>query len=133
LEDIREAESALFSPDSRLLFSTGFHGNGTDGSINVHEVETGHNLRIWNGHQGRALALAISPDGRLLASGGDDHTIRLWEVPTGRELARWEAHRLGVTFSHNGLMLASSGSDSVLKLWDLHFIRRELAGVGLDW
>jgi serine/threonine protein kinase len=136
LEDIREAESALFGPDSRLLFSAGFHGNGTDGSINVHEVETGRNLGIWNGHQGRALALAISPDGRLLASGGDDHTIRLWEVPTGRELARWEAHRLGVTalaFSHNGLMLASSGSDSVLNLWDLHFIRRELAGVGLDW
>mgnify|MGYP003577785387 CR=1 FL=1 len=99
-------------------------------------METGRNLEIWKGQQGRALALAISPDGRLLASGGDDRTIRLWEVPTGRELARWEAHRLGVTalaFSHNGRMLASSGSDSVVKLWDLPLIRRELAGVGLDW
>jgi len=76
--------------------------------------------------------LIKSPDGRMIASGGEDRrVIRLLEVSTGCELAQWEAHRVGVTalaFSPDGRTLASGGADGTMKLWDLSSIRRELAG-----
>jgi len=102
--------------------------------------------QVWSGRVANNLAESLkapaeaslikSPDGRLLASSGEDHrTIRLMEVSTGRELAQWEAHQVGITalaFSPDGRTLASGGADGTMKLWDLSSIRSELAGVGLD-
>jgi len=80
--------------------------------------------------------LAVSADSRMLATGGDDRMIRLWEIPSGRRLAQWEGHEGGVTalaFRVDGRGLVSGASDGLLKLWDLASIRRELAGLGFDW
>ncbi len=93
--------------------------------------------QVWSGRVANNLAESLkasaeaplikSPDGRLLASSGDDHrTIRLLEVSTGCELARWEAHQAGVTalaFSPDGRTLASGGADGTMKLWDISSIR----------
>src|SRR5512138_3703500 len=48
--------------------------------------------RVLAGHAGGILALAFAPGGRLLASGGEDQTIRLWNVGTGREAAVLRGH-----------------------------------------
>jgi len=82
------------------------------------------------------LALAITTYGQLLASGGQDGTIRFWEATSGRELARWEAHSSTVNvlaFTPDGQTLASVGADRALRLWNFSFIRRELSALGLDW
>jgi WD40 repeat protein len=104
-----------------------------DGSWTIKETEPPVSCV---GHEGTVRAVAVSPDSRILASGGEDRLIRLWELPTGRSLASWDAHEADVTalaFRPDGRTLISGSADGILKLWDLRSIRRELAELGLDW
>ncbi|KAL9634310.1 MAG: hypothetical protein Q9164_004166 [Protoblastenia rupestris] len=41
---------------------------------------------LFRGHEGRVRSLAIDPSGKWLASGGDDGTVRVWELPSGRQI-----------------------------------------------
>jgi hypothetical protein len=64
----------------------------------------------------------VSPDGRLVASGGGDHFIRLWEATGGRPRARLEGHAARVefvAFSSDGRSVVSVGADQTLRLWDV--------------
>ena len=66
-------------------------------------------------------AVAFSPDGRLLASAGDDPDIKLWETATGKLAARLQGHTdwvLALAFQPDGKVLASGGFDGVIRLWD---------------
>ena len=63
-----------FSPDSTTLASTGYE------SVNLWAVSTGEKIASLTGHAGWVNAIAFSPDGETLISGGDDETLRLWEV-----------------------------------------------------
>ena len=59
-------------------------------------------------HDGDVTALAWMPDGRTLASAGEDWTIRLWQIPDGKRIAKWENARF-VVFSPGGRTLAYTG------------------------
>lgn len=77
------------------------------------------NLHSW---QGAVRAVAFSPDGKVLASAGDDRLIRLWEVASCKEIRQLhgpEKPALRLLFSPDGKTLAASSEDSPLFLWDV--------------
>jgi WD40 repeat protein len=74
-------------------------------------------------HDGVVTSVAYSPDGKTLASGGQDGTIKLWDVATGKERATFQGHPVSdwvtsVAYSPDGKTLAS-GSGETIKLWDV--------------
>jgi hypothetical protein len=65
--------------------------------------------------------IAFTPDGRRLASGGEDRAVTLWDPGTGQELLTLRGHTgyiRGVAFSPDGRTLASTGADGAIKVWD---------------
>jgi len=79
--------------------------------------------RTLTGHGGEVLAVAFAPDGRLLASGSSDQTIRLWDPVTGEERKQLRGHTGAVrtlTFAaHNSQLLASGSADGTVRIWDV--------------
>jgi WD40 repeat protein len=74
------------------------------------------------GHQNSVRSISFSPDGKTLASGSADKTIKLWELATGKEIKTLSGHQGGVnsvSFSPDGKTLASASGDKTIKLWEL--------------
>jgi WD40 repeat protein len=74
------------------------------------------------GHAGGVQRVVFTPDGKRLISGGRDGTIRKWNIATGTELMKIDAHEYYITsikINPNGKQIASSSPERTVKLWDL--------------
>jgi WD40 repeat protein/uncharacterized caspase-like protein len=82
----------------------------------------GAELIVQKGHIAGVTTVAVSPDGKLLASGSEDNTVKIWDIATGSEVLTLYGHYAGiysVAFSPDGKTLASGSRDGTVRLWEL--------------
>jgi RNA polymerase sigma factor (sigma-70 family) len=127
-----------FAPDGRTLAV-----NCDDFTVHLLDVTTGREIRVLGesrvtrplGAAGGVggprngtgcMCVAFAPDGRSLAAGYHDLSVRLWETASGRERTHFQGHAgfaMGLAYSPDGSLLVTGGTDRTALVWDVYGLR----------
>jgi serine/threonine protein kinase/WD40 repeat protein len=116
---------------SRLVVGA---ANGALLAYSLPDMAVGQHLA--GAHQAAIWSLALSPDGRVLATGSQDHRIVLRDPETFAPwftFPEWTGVVKALAFDHSGSILAVVGVDSDVGVWDLKRIHEGLSSLGLAW
>jgi RNA polymerase sigma factor (sigma-70 family) len=119
--DVGWLHAVAFSPDGQWLAACEVANRDATDGVQLYDTRA-KEIRRFRGHRGIVYDVAFAPDGWTLASGGQDGTVRLWELATGQERRVLRGHPGGVgslAFSADGRTLISSAGDSTVLVWDL--------------
>jgi WD40 repeat protein/uncharacterized caspase-like protein/energy-coupling factor transporter ATP-binding protein EcfA2 len=124
-KQVEEISSVAVSPKNLDTFATAKADAIGDSKIEIwrnnHEG-TQKLLHTLPKQQATISQIKYSPDGKLIAAGGWDKTIKLWSAQTGKLISTLKGHQDGVnslTFSPDGKLLISGSEDKTIKIWNL--------------
>ncbi|MBC8003019.1 MAG: hypothetical protein H7X97_10575 [Opitutaceae bacterium] len=109
-------ESVVFSPDNGTMASAGERS-----SVKLWNLQTGE-VRMLEGHNASVRCLAFAANGRFLASGSSDKTVRIWDPVSGNAKLAIESGQgqvLAIAFSPNGQLLATGSDTKLAAIWEV--------------
>jgi WD40 repeat protein/beta-lactamase regulating signal transducer with metallopeptidase domain len=118
--------AAAFSPDGKVAVTAGTPNSRrvlAPGTVSFWDMTACSEkpIRIEDG-TGGVFTVAFSPDGKVIAGGGMDHAVHIWDAGTARSKAVFLGHDrdvMTVAFSPDSKTIASAGEDGVIKFWQL--------------
>ncbi|NJL22304.1 MAG: protein kinase [Leptolyngbyaceae cyanobacterium SM1_3_5] len=114
--------AAVMTPDGQTLVSAGEDRVESRYPIKIWDVKAQQVRQTLAGHGEAVRSLSLSADGKILASGSADNTIRLWNLQTGELIRTLEGHSApvaSIALNADGRTLVSGSEDRTVKIWDV--------------
>lgn len=121
-KDVEYATDAAFTPDGKMIITAGFNKDPYQGIIKMWNANDGSLMRGMADGQS-VDCLAISHDGLKLATGNFDHSVKIWEISTGKLLKILVGHKnyvKSVTFSPDDQTVVASSTYGAINLWKIN-------------
>ena len=122
LKEIHSNGDLVFSPDGQIIAGESYCRD----SVVLFDINSGIKLQVLeekdNFHNAEITCIAFSSDSKLVASGSYDHTIRLWNVDTGKQIKIIEGHKttiFNLLFIDKDRTLVSASADKTLCFWQI--------------
>ncbi|KAF9260008.1 WD40 repeat-like protein [Marasmius fiardii PR-910] len=121
--------SVCFSPDGKYLVTGAEDRRITSPFFQIWDIATKQIISFFDGHQDVVSSLAFSSDGRLLASGSGDKTVRIWDITDGAsktftindpDSINQDSSVTSVAISPNGQYVAAGSLDTIVRIWDMN-------------